>query len=92
MNSKIKCHGKDAFFALLGEISLGMLAFDILITRYLSYYRLPSKISFSLNEADDLAEMVFLLTLVALALIRPQVVNVQKWLWQQVKPQRAANE
>ena len=34
----------------------------------------------------------FCVTLFILALIRPQVVKVQKWLWQQVKPQRAANE
>ena len=34
----------------------------------------------------------FAITLLLLAFIRPQVVKVQKWLWQQVRPQRATNE
>ena len=44
------------------------------------------------NVARPIVFYVFFGTLLCLALIRSQVMKVQKWLWQQVKPQRPTNE
>ena len=76
--------------ALVAEIFLGILlvtaALALLFNSYLRTF---------LVEPENIqgpCVFVFFATLLTLALIRPQVVKVQKWLWLQVKPKRATNE
>ena len=49
-------------------------------------------VGFNGNVARPIVFYVFFGTLLCLALIRPQVVKVQEWLWQQVRPQCATSE
>ena len=77
--------------------SVGAIYSEVVLTAFV-YWHLSNRlqwpsaglvISFDLNSVFF---WTFLLPLLILALIRPQVVKVQKWLWQQVNSQRATNE
>lgn len=79
-NSQRKSAPRLSFFAFFSEIVIAVLAWWIMIP---------------VNSSPDsfpIYSWFFWSTFLILALIRPQVVKVQKWLWQQVKPQRATNE
>ena len=71
-----------AFCALICELTIALLLVTCIVF---------NTKTFTPNVGMNLCAN-FCITLFILALIRPQVVKVQKWLWQQVKPQRAANE
>ena len=71
-----------AFCALMVEIFLA-----VFVCVYIAF-----KIGNYPNDNENISIWTFAITILILALIRPQVVKVQKWLWQQVKPQRTTNE
>ena len=78
------------FGACFTEVTLAILVWNAMPA-------LSQKVSSSVRLYDSFgAKSVefwfFWPTLFILALIRPQVVKAQKWLWQQVKPQSATNE